>query len=196
MIVVDVETTGLYPHKHSIASIGAIDSSNIQNQFYDECRIWDGAEISPFALEVNGFTEEDLYDETKPTLGTLINNFLEWASGIDNKILAGENPRFDYSFLESSAQLSDIPFSLNHRTFDLHTVAYSHMMKQGETPPLSDGISKLSGDKIMQYVGLQPEPKPHNALTGAKYEAEAFSRLLSGGNLLPEFADFEIPDYL
>ena len=46
------------------------------------------------------------------------------------------------------------------------------------------------------YVGLPPEPKPHHALTGAKVEAEALSRLLFGKILLKEFAHYEIPKYL
>ena len=37
------------------------------------------------------------------------------------------------------------------------------------------------------------EPKPHNALTGAKSHAEVISRLLYDKKLLPEFEQFEIP---
>ena len=45
MIVIDIETTGLDPRKHSIVSIGAIDLSNPKRQFYVENQIWEGAEI-------------------------------------------------------------------------------------------------------------------------------------------------------
>ena len=34
MIIVDVETTGIDPEKHSIVSIGAVDFSNPSNEFY------------------------------------------------------------------------------------------------------------------------------------------------------------------
>ena len=60
MIVVDVETTGLYPNKNSIVSIGAVDFLNPVNTFYQECRIWRGAKISDQALEVNGFTKKQI----------------------------------------------------------------------------------------------------------------------------------------
>ena len=42
MIVLDTESTGLNPLTDSILSIGAIDLNDPTNQFYDECRIWDG----------------------------------------------------------------------------------------------------------------------------------------------------------
>ena len=40
------------------------------------------------------------------------------------------------------------------------------------------------------------EGKAHNALEDAKLEAECFFRLIYGKNLLPEFKQFPIPDYL
>ena len=57
MIVVDVETSGLDDEKNSLLSIGAVDFYNPKNQFYGECRVREGAEVNPEALEVNGFTE-------------------------------------------------------------------------------------------------------------------------------------------
>ena len=46
MIIIDVETTGLDPKKYSIVSIGAVDFKKPMRTFYEECRIWDGAEVS------------------------------------------------------------------------------------------------------------------------------------------------------
>jgi len=54
----------------------------------------------------------------------------------------------------------------------------------------------LSLDEIAKYAGLKEEPRPHNALTGAKFEAEAFSRIVYGKPLLPEFKNYEVPKYL
>jgi hypothetical protein len=34
-------------------------------------------------------------------------------------------------------------------------------------------------DSVLALVGLQPEPKPHNALNGAKLEAEAMRRIFA-----------------
>ena len=78
MIVVDVETTGVDSKKNSIVSIGAIDFSNPQNQFYQECRVWEGAEIAQQALYINGFTKEQITDKNKPTLKEAIESFIKW----------------------------------------------------------------------------------------------------------------------
>jgi len=49
-------------------------------------------------------------------------------------------------------------------------------------------------DKILNYVGLPDEPRPHNGLCGAKLEAEAFSRLVNDKSLLEEYGKYSIPD--
>ena len=59
MIIVDVESTGIEPEKHSILSIGALDFDNPENQFYGECRAWDWAHIMDESLVVNGFSREE-----------------------------------------------------------------------------------------------------------------------------------------
>lgn len=44
--------------------------------------------------------------------------------------------------------------------------------------------------------GLPNEPIPHNALTGAKMEAEAFSRFIYGKSFFKEFENYPVPHYL
>jgi len=196
MIVVDVETTGLDPQKHSIVSIGTVDFSNPENRFYQECCIWDGAEVTPEALEVNGFTEEDVRDPNKKTLEKVIKEFFEWIKNIEDKTIAGQDPAFDKSFLQASAERYGIEWKLGHRTVDLHSVCYFHYLKRGLVPPTKEGRTALNLDKIANYVGLPDESKPHHALNGAKLEAEAFSRFIYGKPLFGEFAKFSVPNYL
>ncbi len=69
------------------------------------------------------------------------------------------------------------------------------MLKRGVLP-LKNKRTDVKLDTILVYAGLPEETKPHNALTGAKMEAEAFSRLLFGKNLLQEFAHYSIPEFL
>jgi hypothetical protein len=61
---------------------------------------------------------------------------------------------------------------------------------------MKDSRTDLSFDKVLTYVGLSAEPKPHGALTGAKMAAEAFSRFIYGKPLYSEFEQFAVPDYL
>ena len=58
MIVVDIETSGTSPYKHSILSIGAVDFSNPERQFYQECQIEKDKEYTEEALNVNGVKKE------------------------------------------------------------------------------------------------------------------------------------------
>ena len=196
MIVVDVETTGLNPQKHSIISIGAIDFLKPENQFYEECKIWKGAEIMQEALKINGFSEQEVKNFNKNSLETIIKRFLSWVGDIEDKTFAGENPSFDRDFLKTSAQRYGIDWILGHRTIDLHSLCYSHFLKRGLNPPTKNKRTDLNTDKILKYTGLPEEPKPHNALVGAKMEAEAISRLIYGKLLLKEFNNYNIPDYL
>ena len=85
------------------------------------------------------------------------------------------------------------PFA--HRIIDIHSLAWEHMIKRGLTPPLNPEKrhSALNLDAALQYCGIPEEPRPHNALTGAKCNAEVISRLLHDKKLLPEFEQFEIP---
>ncbi|MDP3698072.1 MAG: 3'-5' exonuclease [Nanoarchaeota archaeon] len=196
MIVVDVETTGLDPKKCSIVSIGAVELYRPENQFYTACRIFDGAEVSDIALKINGFSREELTDPLKPTLDSAVKSFLEWANKCTYKTIAGENPNFDLDFLKETAKAYEIEWTLGRRVVDLHSVSYSAYLKNGFIPPLKDGISELKADATYAFVGIPEEPTPHHALNGAKWEAEAFSRLLYGKSLLEEFKEHTVPGYL
>ncbi len=193
MIVVDVETTGTDPQKHSLVSIGAIDFDNPTEQFYEECRIWEGAHIDPAAMVVNGFSEEDVRTQNKPEEGEIVKHFFTWFEGRGNQLVAAQNPMFDLGFLQAAAIRHHIDIKLAHRSLDLHTVTYFHMIKANVLPPVKNKKSDINSDGIMAYVGIPAEPKPHIALNGAVWEAEALSRLLFGRSLLPQFSQFPIP---
>lgn len=197
MIVVDVETTGVDFKKHSIVSIGAVDFSNPLNNFYQENKIWFGAEVDPIALQINGFTEEQITDLSKKTLKENITDFIEWSKFIEDITLAGENvARFDAMFLKDSADRYGIEFSFGIRSVDLHALSYVNHLEKGIEIPLNKNRTNISSDTTFTYVGLPEEPKPHNALIGAKMEAEAFSRLIYGKILFKEFQKYPLPQYL
>ena len=92
MLVIDIEASGTDPSKNSILSIGALDFDNPNNQFYDECRAWDGAHINDEALAVNGFTKEEATDPVKKTETELIQAFIAWAEDARDWTFAGQNP--------------------------------------------------------------------------------------------------------
>jgi DNA polymerase III epsilon subunit-like protein len=194
MLVVDVEASGVEPWKHSIVSVGALDLSDPTNRFYGECRVWDGAHIMPEALQVNGFTKEEITDPKKQSEGELVHAFLQWSEGLEERTLAGQNVSFDRDFLKHAAERAghtDWPFA--YRTIDTHTLCYMHIVSRGKQPPVAHRRSALDLDAVLNYCGIPEEPQPHNALTGALSHAEVIARLLYGRKLLPEFTQYEIP---
>ncbi len=196
MIAVDVEASGIGPDTHSVVSVGAIDLDNPTRQLYEECRVWDGAHINDEALEVNGFTKAQITDPAKQSEAELVHKFAAWAEPVADRTLAGQNVSFDRDILQAAAKRAghtEWPFA--HRTIDSHSLCWMHMVKQGLTPPVDveKKRSSLNLDAILNYCGIPEEPKPHNALTGAKCHAEVIARLLYDKKLLPEFEQFSIP---
>ncbi len=196
MLVVDCEMTGLEPTQHSIVSVGAVDLDNPSRQLYEECRMWDGAKVEDEALAVNGFTHEQIVDPAKQSEGELVKKFIAFADSMADTTIAGQNVFTDLYFLQNAAKRAGHtawPFA--HRIIDIHSLTWEHMIKRGVTPPLNPEKrhSALNLDAALQYCGIPEEPKPHNALTGAKCNAEVISRLLYDKKLLPEFEQFEIP---
>ncbi len=194
MIAVDVEATGTEYEKHSMVSIGAVDLANPGRQFYEECRIWDGAHIMDEAMVINGFTHDEIKDPAKRSEGDVVHDFIAWAEEAEDRTFAGQNVSFDRDFIKAAARRAghtDWPFA--HRTIDTHSLAWMHMVKRGIVPPIAHHRSGLDLDAILLYCGIPEEPTPHNALTGASSHAEVISRLLYDKKLLPDFAQFEIP---
>lgn len=196
MIVLDVETSGIVPEKHSILAIGALDLDDPTNQFYEECQVWEGASLSDEALAINGFTRDEVTDQggAKQTEEGLIRSFVAWAMDRPrDRTLAAQNVTFDRLFVEAACRRAGIENPFAHRTIDVHSVVWLHMVARGITPPLKNGHSGIDLSAALAYAGLPEEPKPHNALTGALCHAEVLSRIAYTKKLLPDFSTFPIP---
>jgi DNA polymerase III epsilon subunit-like protein len=193
MIVLDIESSGTNPWKNSVLSIGAIDFDNPAETFYEECRIWDEAHINEESLKINGFTLESIKRKDKREEREIVTEFFKWALKRKDHTIAGHNPFFDIFFIQMAAERGRLDFPLAHRIVDLHSVCYFHMIRRAIEPPIKNKRTDLNSDTVMEYVGIPREPKPHKALNGAKWEAEAFSRLFYEKSLFPEFTNFAIP---
>ncbi|MCL4389067.1 exonuclease domain-containing protein [Candidatus Marsarchaeota archaeon] len=211
MIFLDVETTGLKPDKHSIIGIGALNFEAPANRFNVEfCRPFEGAEVSPKALEVNG-ADPAWFNEPSsgPTVEEAVRRFVDWAdeqfkipmqtkSGpVIDRLLGGENvASFDLKFIEATMERYGIAWKHKYQAVDLFTVFYTESRRTGEFPArvVTGGELNAHTDEILRFVGLPAEPKPHKALIGAMGEAEAYSRLAFGKNLLPEYTQYPIPN--
>ncbi len=118
--------------------------------------------------------------------------FVKWAG---DDVIGGGNPDFDMRFLRTSAERYKIRWRSPLMTVDVRELCYVHQLKR-RLPPQEIKKFGQKVDDTLQYVGLPKEPHPHTALTGAKMEAEAFSRLIYGKCLLEEFEQYPLPEYL
>lgn len=182
MLILDIEASGTDYAKHSIVSLGALDLNNPDNRFYEECRIWDGAHIMDEALEVCGFTKDEVTDLNKQTEGELIQKFIEWTNTLEDKTFGGQNVSFDRDYVKAACERAGLNYTFAYRTIDSHSLAWMHIIKNGGTPPIDEEHkrSALNLDEVLNYCGIPEEPQPHNALTGALSHAEVISRLLYG----------------
>ena len=117
---------------------------------------------------VDGFSRADVVDANKSSLDETIRSFLFWVGNIPSGhdiTLAGENPKFDSNFLESSAKRYNLAWPFSHRTVDLHTISYAYRASRGIEIPLNKArCSNLKQDETLKYVGLLDEPMPHNGV--------------------------------
>ena len=195
MLVIDLETSGLDPARCAILSIGAVDFLQPERQFYVEVRAPEGCCVEPTALAVNGFTRDQIFAEARLPLYLAFRDLSAWVRLARHQNLAGSNVAFDAGFLRAAAQSTLRRYPFGGVQVDLMALWYVHRLTTyGELLP--SGQVWVKTDEILRYVGLPAEPSPHNALTGAKGEAEAFSRLIYGRWLLPEYEQYEIPEYL
>ncbi len=195
-MVVDIETSGVDVRRHGILSIGAVDFSMPGNTFYGECRLRTGASLDEDALAYNGFSKAYIRSDERITEGALMKRFAEWMKGVKDTTIAGHNVHFDLSFLRKAAKAHRVNISFGNRIVDMHTLAYASLAGRGMEVPLQMNRTAITSDFVFRYVGLHDEPRPHNALTGAKMEAEALSRLIYGRCLLEEYSGLKIPVHL
>lgn len=197
MIVLDIEATGTNPSKHSILAIGAVDLAHAEHTFYGECRAWEGAHIMEEALAVNGFSLSAVKDPAKQSEAELVRQFLAWSDDLDDRTLAAQNVAFDAAFLQAACERAGVAYPFAHRTIDVHSVVYTHILLSGKQPPFDayHRHSALSLDAARAYVGLPSEPTPHNALEGALGHAEVLHRIWFGKGFAPRYASYPVPEY-
>jgi len=147
------------------------------------------------ALEVNGFTQAEITDESKQTEADIVKKFIDWSESFADRTLAGQNISFDRDFMRAGAQRAGLNWNFAYRTIDTHSLCWMHIVKKGNKPPVDveHKRSNLDLNAVLRYCGVPSEPDPHNALTGALCHAEVTSRLLYDKKLLPEFEEHEIP---
>lgn len=192
--VVDVETTALDAQKGALVSIGAVHPLT-GDEFYCQCWVCPGAYIDSQSMEIN--MADWIEDRTLPSEAEAVGKFVRWMHRHGVRLIGGKNPSFDVRWLEAAwnrakdegypglyatpAQNARGKFPLTHRTLDLHSLVLAWAMMHRPEALLAEGFKT---DDLYPLLGLPREPKPHNALTGARMEAEAFRVILERGGVL------------
>lgn len=167
MLWIDVETTGLNPRKNAVASIAALANWHTEGGYYREIRPFEGAELDEKALQINGFTREQLFDPSRPSETQVANEFNEWVKyNFDGPpIICGQNVRFDMDFVNAMYRRTGVYLGLQTRAFDIQTVAlYLHSLGLVELPFKGSAIS-TNLDVLLQT--FLPEQKRQGATHGA-----------------------------
>jgi DNA polymerase III alpha subunit (gram-positive type) len=165
-ISVDVETTGTDPVKNGIVAIGACNFSN-RKEIYIENKIRPDALISDEALNINGFTRDEITQSYKIDEYSALCELIDYANENKLTIIVGKNPNFDYNFLKeiwlrNNENLKGFPFS--YRVIDVTSFVITSCL-QARNPIPEKGFSS---EFISNILDIEQEPKPHNALSGAR----------------------------
>lgn len=159
---IDLETTGLDFGRNAICQIGAVIG---EHEFFSRVLVPRDAIIDDRALEVNGESRDGLFDPSRLFLVEALQSLMSFSMWNHAKLAGAHNPAFDLGFIRHMCYIYDIPFTFSHRYIDTHTMFVDRF---GFTCNLDDART---------MVGLTVEPKPHNALTGAKCAQQLYLKL-------------------
>lgn len=167
---IDIETSGLYPHRHGICQIGAVLG---ERMFFCNARLDVGDGYDAGALIVNGETIKSIHDKNRQgiaealdTLRDFVMDFVMSRPAPYNPVIAaGHNPAFDLGFIRQKCEIHQIDYMFSHRSIDTHTMFVDRF-----------GYS-CNMDSAREKVGLPAEEKPHNALNGAMCARELYIKL-------------------
>lgn len=191
LIFVDLETSGLEPMEGAvILAIGAVvevPGKGHEGELSEfNCYIkptemqWKNAKKE--ALEVNGITWEYL-EEHGVTFEEARELFLSWLA--KNKvesgrvIYVGQNPAFDQKFLHywMGIELDFMGFpSSEDEIFDIRKL-YSILASRSVVPYLKN----RNGHAISEALGVEQEPKPHQAIEGARVVKRNYDKIVELG---------------
>lgn len=182
-IAFDVEATGLDVYRNEIISMGAIDLESAKT-FYTECRPANFRSIDPQAIEVCGFTITQL-ERIETTRKQALYSLIEFLGSFEDVALIGYHIQFDITMLYSMANREGLDKSaLPRKCIDDAEIVFNEFYIKKKLFP-SDIVIKRGGEEYIRsrhaqtvLLGIGMEPDPHNALTGAIYAGEIFSRII------------------
>lgn len=175
LAILDLETSGVNPNKHSVLEIGLVPLDDNIQPFHAYIKskdiVW-----SEYAKE-NFKKFSSAWEEKSALPEDVVRNLsLYLRENFPNTkvTLIGHNIGFDISFLKKlafDANLEEIP-GISHRAIDTHTLLYI-LSSQGKIPD-----SALTSDGAFNYFGVTPPSKlRHTALGDALATKKLFIKI-------------------
>lgn len=197
ILCLDLETTGLDEQRCGILEIGACWLHSGES-FFRECRPLANCKVETRALEINGWTVERMADSKLLPEEHAIAEFLGWvrgAQGTNARVqIAAWNAHFDHRHLRAGmdrAGYDEMHRPFLHRLLDVHSILAADTIRAQHPRPVIGaslffdcGGEIASCDEASERLLLPPEPKPHNALAGAKQVLAMLRRLLGDAGAL------------
>lgn len=184
IVVLDIEGSGGAikndPYNTgSMVSLGAVDFKT-KDEFYEECKVMPGRGYDHQALKVNGFSREQIFDESKQSVLDLLVKFGNFCKVHDAKLL-GAWGDYDKKMLISAYAYYQREWNLPSYYINLKLI--SKMLLGKNKPGLSNTAIKL---------GMIPEQEPHIAINGARLAVENISVLLFKRHYYDSYKKFDI----
>jgi len=164
-VVIDFETTGLYPNQgDEIIELAGVhvDGFEIQMQSSYECLVNPGRPVSESAFRVHKIPDA-LLAEQQPLTSVL----LDFLAFLQDRVVIGQNVAFDLSFLVRAMERNGLP-PLQHLVLDtkwLSRVAFPKLTHHGL-------------DVIAERLGIERPTDRHRARVDVQFTAEVLVRLL------------------
>lgn len=193
LVILDVETTGLDPEKHSMWEVGLIhrtpDGHETEHLWQIKLAKWEIDDADPKAFEVNRFHERYAFaDDSRHQVGEMLHPCgvphpmtrdelrTTLMALLTGAVLVGSNPTFDAAFLRNF--LDAAPWY--HHTVDIATLAAGYAFGALDTTrcPESEAVPALPfrSYDMSRAVGVEPPSgdAAHTALGDARWAAAVF----------------------
>lgn len=169
LCITDIETSSLDHITGEILEIGFIIADSETFKIYGKFNFKTIPEhietASKKALEVNGYDPNEWKDAIP------LKQALEFfAKASDGCIFMGQNPTFDWGFIEVGFNKYNIKHQLNYHKLDSLSMAYIKIPH--------DKMQSWSLKSICTYLKIPPEDKVHRSISGAEKCYEVYKELM------------------
>ena len=162
-VILDLETTGLYPEEgHRVVEIGAVEMLNkVPSERTFQCYLNPERDVPQEAVKVHGLTREFLQEHL-----TFPDKIKDLSEFIGTSPIVAHNATFDVAFLNHELKLMNQPPVKPKRVID--TLSLARQKYPGQ---------KCTLDALLTRLGIEAVRDTHGALSDAQLLAQVYPKL-------------------